>query len=83
MPGGGKFAPQLFFENSYSQTCLTDLFLFMWTFNTVVDVMISQKKFPRSYMDFEEKYQKDPGMNRVNLTSEDVFLHQTAETWEN
>ena len=33
--------------------------------------MISQKKippdkiFPRSYMDFEQKYQKDPGMNRV------------------
>ena len=21
--------------------------------------------FPRSYMDFEQKYQKDPGMNRV------------------
>ena len=36
----------------------------------VVDVMISQKNpphkiFPRSYMDFEQKYQKDPGMNRV------------------
>ena len=34
----------------------------------VVDVMISQKKippdkiFPRSYMDFEQKYQKDPGI---------------------
>ena len=33
--------------------------------------MISQKKIPpdkispRSYMDFEQKYQKDPGMNRV------------------
>ena len=24
------------------------------------------KIFPRSYMDFEQKYQKDPGMNRVN-----------------
>ena len=23
------------------------------------------KIFPRSYMDFEQKYQKDPGMNRV------------------
>ena len=23
------------------------------------------KFFPRSYMDFEQKYQKDPGMNRV------------------
>ena len=29
----------------------------------VVDVMIS----PRSYMDFEQKYQKDPGMNRVKV----------------
>ena len=26
------------------------------------------KIFPRSYMDFEQKYQKDPGMNRVNAT---------------
>ena len=24
--------------------------------------------FPRSYMDFEQKYQKDPGMNRVNTS---------------
>ena len=36
----------------------------------VVDVMISKKIppdkiFPRSYMDFEQKYQKDPSMNRV------------------
>ena len=36
----------------------------------VVDVMISQKIppdkiFPRRYMNFEQKYQKDPGMNRV------------------
>ena len=23
------------------------------------------KIFPRSYMDFEQKYQKDPGMSRV------------------
>ena len=27
------------------------------------------KIFPRSYMDFEQKYQKDPGMNRVNIMS--------------
>ena len=27
------------------------------------------KIFPRSYMDFEKKYQKDPGMNRVNTAS--------------
>ena len=39
----------------------------------VVDVTISQKKippdriFPRSYMDFEQKYQKYPGMNRVKV----------------
>ena len=37
----------------------------------VVDVIISQKNptdkiFPRTYMDFEQKYQKDHGMNRVN-----------------
>ena len=24
------------------------------------------KIFPKSYMDFEQKYQKDPGMDRVN-----------------
>ena len=35
----------------------------------VVDVMISKKIlpdkiFPRSYMDFEQKYQKDPSMNQ-------------------
>ena len=52
---------------------ITELFLFLWTFNMVVDVMISQKIppdkiFPRSYMDFEKKkYQKDPGMNRVKV----------------
>ena len=28
--------------------------------------MPPDKIFPRSYMDFEQKYQKDPGMNRVN-----------------
>ena len=38
----------------------------------VVYDMISQKIppdeiFPRSYMDFEQKYQKDPGMNRVKV----------------
>ena len=36
------------------------------------------KIFPRSYMDFEQKYQKDPGMNRVNKQQvpewEDKFL---------
>ena len=26
------------------------------------------KIFPRRYMDFEQKYQKDPGMNRVNVS---------------
>ena len=26
------------------------------------------KIFPRSFMDFEQKYQKDPGMNRVTAT---------------
>ena len=71
MPGGGaNLPPNFFFENSYWQNCLTELFLFLWTFNMVVDVMISKKIppdkiFPRSYMDFEQKYQKDPGMNRV------------------
>ena len=30
------------------------------------------KIFPRSYMDFEQKYQKDPGMNRVK----DWHLHR-------
>ena len=25
------------------------------------------KIFPGSYMDFEQKYQKDPGMNRVEI----------------
>ena len=38
----------------------------------VEDVIISQKNptdkiFPRTYMDFEQKYQKDPGMNRVKF----------------
>ena len=27
--------------------------------------ILPDKIFPRSYMDFEQKYQKDPGMNRV------------------
>ena len=43
----------------------------------VVDVMISKKNppdkiFPRSYMDFEQKYQKDPGMNRVKAARQEI-----------
>ena len=35
--------------------------------------------FPRSYMDFEQKYQKDPGMNRVKL----AYIRPCAEnSWE-
>ena len=29
------------------------------------------KIFPRSYMDFEQKYQKDPGVNRVKAINVD------------
>ena len=36
--------------------------------------MTPDKIFPRSYMDFEQKYQKDPGMNRVKKISYMVFV---------
>ena len=80
--GGANLPPNFFFENSYWQNCLTELFLFLWTFNMVVDVMISKKIlpdkiFPRSYMDFEQKYQNDPSMNRVKLK---LLLHRI---WRN
>ena len=50
----------------------------------VVDVMISKKIppdkiFPRSFMDFEQKYQKDPGMNRVKgILPQKISFAQTS-----
>ena len=38
------------------------------------------KIFPRSYMDFEQKYQKDPGMNRVKM-SQGYKTVLTSQFW--
>ena len=35
--------------------------------------MPPDKIFHRSYMDFEQKYKKDPGMNRVKLVSAGII----------
>ena len=45
------------------------------------------KIFPRSYMDFEQKYQKDPGMNRVKefsyniLHMNNLFVRLNIRDW--